>query len=139
MYFIDKNKVFEDFPCIQEEKTIIVNFISLDATSDVYLNDAIYATYPALQNKVDELLYDEKIKINNLFPFSKTRFNNLILNIPYRLSFEDPIEDEFVIENIKKAEQVIEKYNPKSVYFSKTQITEELFNKIKINNKFKLI
>ncbi len=132
-----KFKVIEavkKYPFIEEGNCIILNFISLDSVEDVHLNESLNNYYPLLSEKLYRLIFNDKIQENNIFPFTQTKNNTVVLNIPYKYEFFEDTNEQIINNLSDKINNYLEKQKIKKVFFCKKQIDENIIKKY-IKNK----
>lgn len=133
MNFKTEEEIFLEHKQITEQESIIVNLISMDFVPEVYFQFDLYKIYPELERKIYSLLYSRKMKSNHIFPFSKTKFNNLIVSIPCKEKYDDNVDLDILSKNIEKLEDFKKLKKIEKVFFSTKQIDEKSFQSINNN------
>lgn len=123
----------EKYPFLNNENCIVLNFISLDAVEDIYLNEALNSCYPNLKNKLYDFIFKNKITKNNIFPFTNTKNNLIILNIPFKNNYDENIDEEMIKNLSEKINNYLANYDG-NIYYCTKQISKEIIEKF-INKK----
>jgi hypothetical protein len=110
--------------------------VSEDGLSSEKLGIMLTNLYPELNRIYMDRCLDETLKKGKIFFFNKV--TPAIIVAPFKNSCTDPYNDEYILEFVKKLNDVKEKINIETISIEKSKLTDEQINILVKNKNFKI-